>query len=85
MLTDRTFKMSLRTIQELLGAQKDIKSFEDMHGLRRNPFLRHLDEGRLITKIEVEKGTPAEDDDWLIFTFGEPDPAVSPYRPPDSN
>ena len=59
--------------------------FPGMHGLRRNPFLRNLDEGRLITKIEVEKGTPAEDDDWLIFTFGEPDPAMSPYRPPDSN
>jgi hypothetical protein len=85
MSTDRTFKVSLRIIQELLGGRKDVKSFEVMHGLRRNPFLRNLDEGRLITKIEVEKGTPAEDDDWLIFTFGEPDPAMSPYRPPDSN
>jgi hypothetical protein len=85
MSTDRTFKVSLRTIQELLGGRKDVKSFEDMHGLRRNPFLRNLDEGRLITKIEVEKGTPAEDDDWLIFTFGEPDPAVGPYRLPDSD
>lgn len=83
--TDRTFKVSLRVIQELLGGRKDVKSLEVMHGLRRNPFLRNLDEGRLITKIEVEQGTPAEDDDWLIFTFGEPDPAVSPYRPPDSN
>ncbi len=82
-LSDRTFKVSLRTIQELLGGRKDVKSFEDMHGLQRNPFLRNLDEGRLIIKVEVEKGTPAEDDDWLIFTFGEPDSAVSPYRPPD--
>jgi hypothetical protein len=82
-LSDRTFKVSLRTIQELLGGRKDVKSFEDMHGLQRNPFLRNLDEGRLIIKVEGEKGTPAEDDDWLIFTFGEPDSAVSPYRPPD--
>jgi hypothetical protein len=80
-LIDRTFKVSLHTIQELLGGRKDVKSFEDMHGLQRNPFLRSLDEGRLIVKVEIEKGTPAEDDDWLIFTFGDPDPAVSPYRP----
>ena len=72
-------------VGERRGASVCLKSFEVMHGLRRNTFLRNLDEGRLITKIEVEKGTPAEDDDWLIFTFGEPDPAVSRYRPPDSN
>ena len=83
-LTDRTFKVSLPTIQELLGGRKDVKSFEDMHALRRNPFLRNLDEGRLIARVEIEKGNPGEDDDWIIFTFGDADPAVSPYRPPDT-
>jgi hypothetical protein len=63
---------------------KDVKSFEDMHGLQRNPFLRNLDEGRLIARVEIEKGNPGEDDDWIIFTFGDADPAVSPYRPPDT-
>jgi hypothetical protein len=46
-----------------------------------NPFLRNLEQGSLIVKVDVKKGSPGEDDDWLNFTFGEPDPALSAYRP----
>lgn len=81
-MTHRSFKVSLRTIQALLGGRTDTKTFDQMHGFQKNPFLRNLEEGRLIAKVEIEKGNLAEDDDWLIFTFGEPDPSVSPYRPP---
>ncbi|HYL14613.1 MAG TPA: hypothetical protein VEV41_16335 [Terriglobales bacterium] len=82
-MSDRNFKVSLRTIQALLGGRTDAKTFDETHGFpKKNPFLRNLEEGRLIVKVEVEKGILAEDDDWLIFTFGTPDPAVSPYRPP---
>lgn len=42
-----------------------------------------LDEGRLFSNAEIEKGENEEDDDWLVFTFGESDAAVSPFRIPD--
>jgi hypothetical protein len=53
---------------------------------------RHIRNGRDLsayvhidfTRIEIEKGNAGEDDDWIIFTFGDADPAVSPYRPPDA-
>ena len=37
------------------------------------------DSGRLIARVKIEKGNPGEDDDWIIFTFGDADPAGSPY------
>lgn len=81
-MSTRTLKISLRVVQELLAGQTDMKAFQELHDFRKNPFLRNLEEGCLITKIEVEKGAAEEDDDWLHFTFGNPDPAVSPYRRP---
>jgi len=81
-MSDRSFKVSLRTIQRYLTGGVDCKWFDETHGFEKNPFLRNLQAGRLITKVEIERGILSEDDDWLVFTFGEPDPSISPFRMP---
>jgi len=81
-MSARSLKISLRVVQELLAGKTEMKTFQDTHGFPTNPFLRNLEQGCLITKIDVEKGAAGEDDDWINFTFGDPDPAVSPYRTP---
>ena len=39
-------------------------------------------EGRLFEAVRLEKDVTEQDDDWLVFTFGEPDPAVTRYIVP---
>lgn len=76
-------RISLRTIQELLAGRIDLTTFNQAHGFDRgNPFLRNLEDGCLITSIEIQKPRNQQDDDWIVFTFGGPDPAVSPFRTP---
>ncbi|MEA3489719.1 MAG: hypothetical protein U9R44_05215 [Candidatus Omnitrophota bacterium] len=42
-----------------------------------NYFANRLREGKLISKIELEK--TEKDDDWITIEFGKPDPAVSKF------
>lgn len=68
---------SRKILEFLAGSRKDLsndekKYFEDM-----------LKEGKLITKIEVESD-PENDDDSLIFRFGEPDVSISPFKVPNT-
>jgi hypothetical protein len=39
-------------------------------------------EGRLFEAARIENDVTEQDDDWLVFRFGEPDPAVTPYIVP---
>jgi hypothetical protein len=74
-------KMSARLLLELLAGTKTIQEFEAGYDFQRgqNPFHRMLAEGRLISNVTVEH-RPKQDDDTVIIDFGEPDPAVSPFR-----
>jgi len=82
-MSERKLKMSLRTVQEVLAGRIDPATFDQAHGFdHRNPFLRNLEAGRLIAAVDVQKSENHEDDDWMVFTFGDPDPAVSPFRTP---
>jgi hypothetical protein len=82
-MSGRALKISLRTIQELLAGRIDSATFNQAHGFDRgNPFLKNLEEGCLIAKAEVQRSEIQEDDDWIVFTFGNPDPAVSAFRTP---
>ncbi|MEA2239811.1 MAG: hypothetical protein QOC81_4535 [Thermoanaerobaculia bacterium] len=47
-----------------------------------NPFEWMLDEGRMIKSVAVDT-SDEYDDDWLVFEFGEPDPAISKLRSED--
>lgn len=83
-MTRKTLKISLRAVQEVLAGRRDFASFAEAHQFdQSNPFLRNLEEGRLISGVTVERGDPREeDDDWLVFTFGERDPAISSFHVP---
>lgn len=88
-VTDKTIKISSRGLLELLSERIDQKKFLQDHQFapteerpdNRNFFNLRLNEGRLITNIRLEKSTD-KDDDWMIFEFGEPDPALINYKYP---
>lgn len=84
-VSDRVVKLSSRAIHELLAGQLDQRSFLKANGFDKgNPFLSKLRQGRLIARVAVEKSEIEGDDDWLAFEFGDPDPAISPFKIPES-
>ncbi|HZH29216.1 MAG TPA: hypothetical protein VEY11_00360 [Pyrinomonadaceae bacterium] len=72
-------KLSSRTILDLLAGRITYDEFPDDY---KDFFKRRLSEGRLFEAVEIEKDTNEKDDDWLIFKFGKPDPAITPYTVP---
>ena len=83
-VSDRMVKISARAVLELLAGRVDQTVFFNAHSFgQHNPFRRELEQGRLITKVVVEKSAvPEDDDDWLLFEFGEADAAVAPFKVP---
>lgn len=79
-------KISSRSLVELLAGTIEQKKFLEDHGfitsertsVPTNFFLNQLAQGRMIEGMEVEK-VENEDDDWIVFKFGQPDPAISQY------
>jgi hypothetical protein len=71
-VTGTSVKISARTILELLAGRRTPSEINES-------FERHLQQGRMITGIRVEKSEDYTDDDWLTIEFGEPDPAISPF------
>ncbi len=85
-MTGNTLKISARTLAELLAGVIDIDRFNADHfghnaedSYTSDFFRSRIAEGRMIEKIELEKSEES-DDDWVVIRFGEPDPAISPYR-----
>lgn len=76
-------KLSSRTLADLLAGRIDQERFFKEHGSHpfnvRAFFEKQLAEGRMITELGVES-TQEQDDDWIVLRFGEPDPAISPFR-----
>ena len=81
-MSDHKITISARTVLELLAGRLDYAKFSMGYGLgRSNPFLRNLREGRLIVSAMIERSEfPEDDDELLTLEFGEPDPAVSPFK-----
>jgi ABC-type Fe3+-hydroxamate transport system substrate-binding protein len=48
-----------------------------------NAFQDAVKRGRLISNVSIETVESA-DDDWIIFEFGERDPAVLPFVVPQT-
>lgn len=73
--------MSARMLLEILGGVRTIEGFEEQYRMRReeNPFRIKIAQGRLICKVEVEH-LPNSDDDQVTIHFGDPDPAIQPFR-----
>jgi hypothetical protein len=83
----RSVRISSRSLLALLSGQMSssefLASFEDMGtpGSSRkisNPFQYAVAEGRMITRVRVDPAAN-ENDDWITFEFGFPDPLMSPF------
>ena len=83
----RTVRVPSRSLLSLLSGQMTpsefLAPFEDMGAPTQtkkiqNPFQRAVAEGRMITRLRIEPAIN-ENDDWITFEFGDPDPLVSPF------
>jgi hypothetical protein len=80
-------KIPSRTLLELLAGRLAPSEFDAAFGgpidtERRsmpNPFQVAIDQGKMITAVELEHAE-GQDDDWITVKFGGPDPAISPFR-----
>ena len=68
-----------RTVLDLLAGNITYDDFPEVY---KSFFKMEAAEGRLFEAARVEKDVTEQDDDWLVFTFGEPDPSVTPYIVP---
>jgi hypothetical protein len=77
-MSGQSIKISSRAVMGLLSGQTKPEDF-----MRENPhvkdrFARALREGRLLKETRIES-CHHRDDDWIEFSFSEPDPAISPF------
>ena len=92
-LSSNEIKISARAVLDLLAGRTTQQDFLEAHGFigtRRtnyigNPFAAKRQQGRLITDVKVTPGGERRDDDWLVISFGAPDPAVSPFTVPKAS
>jgi len=76
-------KVSSRAVLELLAGTLTYEQFAAAHRWDEgefNMFKEKLASGRLFKSASVESLGENRDDDWLEFAFGQPDPALSPFR-----
>jgi len=80
-VSEEKIRMSARDLLELLAGVLRQDDFEKLPFMARsNPFLQKLAHGRLFKASSIEKGGEDADDDWIIFEFGDPDPAATTFR-----
>ena len=82
-MAQTTIKISARELLSYLAAGVDHKAFFAALGPDHEgsaAFALQLREGRLLEVVSVEH-RPDNDDDWVVFRFGPPDPALVPLRP----
>jgi hypothetical protein len=75
-------EISARVLMQYLAGQIDRNGF--LEALNDNGkvvpvFERRLKYGQLLTNITFRR-EPDRDDDWVVFHFGEPDPAMAPIK-----
>jgi hypothetical protein len=85
-------KISARALLKLLAGVAEQQKFFEAHRFTKidvatnsnpNPFCKSLLKGQLIDEIKIEKSI-TDDDDWLVFRLKGPNPAISPFRKPES-
>ena len=84
-------RMSSRELIEILAGLRTIEDdgARNVEASRKLPsntntlqhsFLRNLTQGRLPTAVRVIHTGDDDSDDWIEFEFGDPDPAISPFK-----
>jgi hypothetical protein len=87
-MSSNHIQIPMRALQELLAGTLDHKAFLDQYVLtptgdmkQANLFAAWLSRGCLINDARIIPD-PDRDDDWVELKFGEPDPALVPFRNP---
>jgi len=75
----REIKISSQALIGLLSGKISPEKFFDDHDDVQRFFARLTAEGRTVKEILVSN-EPDKDDDWIVFRFGDPDAAISPFR-----
>lgn len=78
-MSSNEIKLSSRTVLDLLAGKIAYDEFPEVY---KDFFRTEAAEGRLFEAARIEKDVTEQDDDWLVFSFGKPDPAVTPYTVP---
>lgn len=80
--SETTIRISARSLLELLAGQITQEDFFRRHDFLKeeNRFCRALLSGKMLVELET---SPEDDDDWVIFKLGGPDPAISKFIVPD--
>ena len=76
-------EISARVLMQYLAGQIDRQGFLEAlndDGKILPVFERRLKYGQLLTNITFRREAD-RDDDWVVFHFGEPDPAMAPIKP----
>jgi hypothetical protein len=76
-------EISARVLMQYLAGQITRQEFLEAlndDGKVLPVFERKLKYGQLLTNVTF-RHEPDRDDDWVIFRFGEPDPAMAPVKP----
>lgn len=88
-MSRKRIKISSRALLELLSGQTCAENFfEIQHNFsanntpENNLFRLRANEGCMFSKLWIEKNEQ-KDDDWIIFEFGDPDPAIAPFTMPN--
>ena len=81
-----TFKVSARALLDLLAGHITQEQFQQSTGLKDKPGSRNilshrLEQGDILSKVQIESGGLDEDDDWLVLEFTS-DPSAAPLRVP---
>ncbi len=90
-MSSRRIKLSAREVIEVLAGRRTVQEMNAWHNWRAaadgpqarsmpNFFERCLQEGRLPSSIAMVKTDENDSDDWIEVEFGDPDPAIFPFR-----
>ncbi|NTF55041.1 hypothetical protein G6K93_16010 [Agrobacterium rhizogenes] len=90
-LSGPKIRLSSRELVEVLAGLRtlDDNGARNVDAARRLPsrpsdtaaaFSRQLSMGRLPIRINLEKTDENDNDDWVEFEFGDPDPAIAPFK-----
>jgi hypothetical protein len=78
MTGDKVVKVGSRMILEVLAGRMSVEEMNTLRGWDSNPFERMLSNGRLPVNIDVIP-EQSDNDDWIKYEFGDPDPAISDF------
>jgi hypothetical protein len=78
-MSKQEIKLSSRSLAELLSGRIDYNKYIEDHKEASSYIFNKIMAGSMIENVRIEKCT-ADDDDWVVFTFGNTDPAISKFK-----